>query len=411
MGGQRHHLLVFEPDARGHSEEWLRHLLRHLPTLAAVDALSLAVAPELARRLQPAMAECAMPDLRVIALNKRTLARCNSPRLAISGFARWWTVRRLARETGADTALFLALDHLSLPLGLQLGARACRLSGILFRPSVHYGRLGPYAPTLAERARDLRKEILYWLMLRNGSVASVLSLDPFFAAYASERYPRGDKVHSLDDPFHAVSGAAQRAASNTESARTSFVLFGELTERKGLLVLLKSLAFLEPDAAARISVTIAGRIDPSLKPRTQALAIEALRQAPHLILRIEDRRLPDAELDSLVRDCDVVLAPYQRFVGSSGVLIWAAAHRKPVLTQNYGLLAHLVHRYRLGHTLDTRDPALLARGLSAIAARPEIAASDPSGTAAFLSGKTPEIFVETLVRGALESHANARIYA
>lgn len=411
MGGQHHHLLVFEPDARGHSEEWLLHLLRHLPALAAVDALSLAVAPELARRLRPAMERCAIPGLRVIALSERTLARCNSPRLAISGFARWWTVRRLARETGADTALFLALDHLSLPLGLQLGARACRLSGILFRPSVHYGRLGPYAPTLAERVRDLRKEILYRLMLRNGSVASVLSLDPFFAAYAFERYPRGDKVHSLDDPFHASSGATRRGTPNAEPARTSFVLFGELTERKGLLVLLKALAFLEPGAASRISITIAGRIDPSLKPRAQALAVEALRQAPHLMLRIEDRRLPDAELDSLVRDCDVVLAPYQRFVGSSGALIWAATHQKPVLTQNYGLLGHLVHRYRLGHTLDTRDPTLLAHGLTAIAARPELATSDPSGTAAFLSGKTPKIFVETLVRSALESPANARIYA
>ncbi len=376
-----------------------------------VDALSLAVAPELARRLEPAIKGSAIPSLRVIALDERTFARCNSPRLAVSGFARWWTVRRLARETGADTALFLALDHLSLPLGLQLGARACRLSGILFRPSVHYGRLGSYAPTWSERIRDLRKEILYRLMLRNGSVTSILSLDPFFAAYAFEHYPGGGKVHSLNDPFHVSSGAAPHGTPNAEPSRISFVLFGELTERKGLLVLLEALAFLEPSVAGRISVTIAGRIDPPLKPRAQALAVEALRQSPHLMLRIEDKRLSDTELDSLVRDCDIVLAPYQRFVGSSGVLIWAAKHQKPVLTQNYGLLGHLVHRYRLGHTLDTRDPALLARGLTAIATRPEIATSDPSGTAAFLSGKTPQIFVETLVRGALESPANARIYA
>jgi glycosyltransferase involved in cell wall biosynthesis len=409
MGRQRNHLLVFEPDARGHSEEWLSHLLRYLPAMCAVDALSLAVAPELARRLQPVVSACTLPALRVISLDERTLALCNSPRLVVSGFARWWTVRRLARETNADTALFLALDHLSLPLGLQLGARTCRLSGILFRPSVHYGNLGPYAPTLAERLRDLRKEILYRLMLRNGSVASVLSLDPFFPAYAFERYPKGDKVHSLADPFHAASGATQQSTpSSAQPTRTGFVLFGELTERKGLLVLLEALALLEPDVASRISVTIAGRIDPSLKPRAQALAIEAARQAPHLMLRIEDRRLSDAELDSLVRDCDVVLAPYQRFVGSSGVLIWAATHRKPVLTQNYGLLGHLVHRYQLGHTLDTRDPALLARGLTAIATRPKIAACDPSGTVAFLSGKTPQVFVETLVRDVVQG---GRAYA
>lgn len=407
----QHHLLVFEPDARGHSEEWLNHLLRHLPALAAVDVLSLAVAPELARRLQPAVTACSMHAVRMIALDERTRARCNSPRLAVSGFARWWAVRRLARETGADTALFLALDHLSLPLGLQFGVRACRLSGILFRPSVHYGSLGPYAPTLRERMRDLRKEVLYRLMLRNGSVVSVLSLDPFFPAYACRRYPHGDKVHSLADPCRTVAGIAPQSTPNTMPARISFALFGELTKRKGLLVLLEALALLSPDAASRISLTIAGRIDPSLKPRARMLAAKAVRRTPQLMLRIEDRRLTDDELESLVRTCDVVLAPYQRFVGSSGVLIWAAAHQKPVLTQDYGLLGHLVRSYRLGHTLDTCDPARLAHALSLIAAKPEIAQSEPSGTAAFLSGKSPKDFVETLVRGAIESPAGIGVYA
>jgi len=410
MAPQHRHLLVFEPDARGHSEEWLLHLLRYLPDLGAVDALSLALAPELAQRLQPEVAACPL-RIRVIALDQRTLARCNSPRLAVSGFARWWAVRRLAHETGADRALFLALDHLSLPLGLQLGVRACRLSGILFRPSVHYGRMGPYRPTLSERVRDLRKEILYRLMLRNGSVASVLSLDPFFPAYASAHYLRGDKVRSLADPFHAASGTAHQHSARANAARTHFTLFGELTERKGLLVLLEALSCLDAETAGRISVTIAGRIDPALKQRAQTLAIELTRRLPGLVLRIEDRRLPDTELDSLVQDSDVVLAPYQRFVGSSGVLIWAAKHRKPVITQNYGLLGHLVHRYQLGHTLDTRDHSLLARGLMAIAANPSIAISDPSGTDDFLSGKTPQNFVETLVRGTLESITNGRVYA
>lgn len=406
------HLLVFEPDARGHSEEWLAHLLRYLPELKRIDTLTLAVHPDLARGLQPAIAACALRTLRVIGLDARTLARCNSSRLVVSGFARWWTVRRLARETGADTAFFLALDHLSLPLGLQLGARACRLSGILFRPSVHYGAFGRYKPTWLERIRDLRKEILYRLMLRNSALASVLSLDPFFPAYACQHYPGGHKVHGLADPFHRAAGAeAPIIDTAAEPARMGFVLFGELTERKGLLVLLQALGHLGEEAAGRISVTIAGRIDPSLRTRAQALAAEAVRRAPQLMLRIEDRRLPEAELNALVGGCDVVLAPYQRFVGSSGVLIWAATHHKPVLTQDFGLLGHLARSYRLGHTLDTRDPILLARGLSVLSAKRELAACDPSGTAAFLTGKSPKDFVETLVRGATESTANTAVYA
>jgi glycosyltransferase involved in cell wall biosynthesis len=410
MNSQRH-LLVFEPDARGHSEEWLRHLLHHLPDLASVEVLSLAVPPELARRLQGAAAACRVPSVRMIDLDRRTLSLCNSRRLAVSGFARWWTVRRLALETRAGAALFLAIDHLSLPLGLQFGARACRLSGILFRPSVHYATLGPYKPTMAERVRDLRKEILYRLMLRNSSVASVLSLDPFFPAYAFEHYSGGGKVYTLADPVHPCALAMEADATASSPMRTNFLLFGELTERKGLLVLLEALSRLKPDAAERIAVTIAGRIDPPLKSRAQMLATEAIRRVPQLMLRIEDRRLPEDELASFVRHCDVVLAPYQRFVGSSGVLIWAATYHKPVLTQDFGLLGYLVQAYRLGHTLDTRDPAMLAHGLSVIAARRELAVSDPSGTAAFLADKSPRAFVETLVQGLVENRPKTLAHA
>lgn len=408
---RQRHLLVFEPDARGHSEEWLGHLLRHLPGHGPVGALSLAVAPELARRLEPAIAACQVPALCVIPLDERTLARCTSGRLAVSGFARWWAMRRCVEETGADIALFLALDHLSLPLGLQLGARACRLSGILFRPSVHYGTIGPYDPTLAERIRDLRKEILYRLMLRNPSLVSVLSLDPFFAAYAAERYHGGGKVRSLADPFHAPDGDDCKATVVPSAGRKAFLLFGELTERKGLLVLMEALARLEPDVTSRIAVTIAGRIDPNLRSRANELAAAAIRVHPQLVLRIEDRRLSSAEIASLVRGCDTVLAPYQRFVGSSGVLIWAAAYGKPVLTQDFGLMGRLVRAHRLGHTVDTLDPDALAHSLAVIVKGHGMAATDPSGTAEFLADKTPEAFVATLVRGAVEKSLKTAIHA
>src|SRR5690554_4588024 len=109
----RCHLLIFEPDPRGHNEEWLGHLLYHLPDLKAVDALTLAVAPELAFRLQSLTATCPIP-LKVIVLDERTLARCNGRRLIVSAFTRWWAVRSLVQATGADAVLLLALDHLSL---------------------------------------------------------------------------------------------------------------------------------------------------------------------------------------------------------------------------------------------------------------------------------------------------------
>jgi glycosyltransferase involved in cell wall biosynthesis len=59
----------------------------------------------------------------------------------------------------------------------------------------------------------------------------------------------------------------------------------------------------------------------------------------------------------------VVLAPYQRHVGMSGILLLAAAAGTPVLSSNYGLMGALVRRHQLGITVDSTSIADIANGL------------------------------------------------
>jgi glycosyltransferase involved in cell wall biosynthesis len=61
---------------------------------------------------------------------------------------------------------------------------------------------------------------------------------------------------------------------------------------------------------------------------------------------------------------DVILAPYQRHVGMSGILLLAAAAQKPVLSSNYGLMGEIVRRYELGLTVDSTEPKEIAKGLT-----------------------------------------------
>src|SRR5207237_3091484 len=113
----------------------------------------------LPRRLPPiAAVRC-----RLVALWPLERWLCTLRLLSVSAFARWWTMRRHLRRSGAQQGFFLMLDLLSLPLALGLGAGGKRVSGILFRPSVHYGTIGPYKPSRGERLRDGRKALLYRL--------------------------------------------------------------------------------------------------------------------------------------------------------------------------------------------------------------------------------------------------------
>lgn len=406
MADTQPHLLILEPDPRGHACEWIEHILAGARYSADRPFISLAVADDLAPMLAEAVADLGADRVRVFSLTAREQALCTHRRLAVSGFARWWFMRRYLRRTGASHGLFLALDHLSLPLGL--GLRTGRpVSGILFRPSVHYRTFGPSHSTAKERLRDARKEALYRLMLANPSLDSVLSLDPFFPAFAARRYRHGTKVVELPDPAfpapaRSLSGDLGFLLAIPDD-RLLFILFGELTARKGVVPLLDALAELPEDVAERIAVVVAGRLDVALRPAVEQARDRALAVRPSLWLHIEDRRLSEEGIEALVERSDVVLAPYQRFVGSSGILMWAARARRPLICQDYGLLGHLARQHALGLTADTTDPSALADAMTLAVRRGAAALGDTDRMAAFAAPHTPERFARTVLGHALES--------
>jgi len=358
------HVLVLEPDARGHAEEWLQHIVRFVRDYPADVEVTLAVPQSLASRL--AAEAAGHPRIHVHALSASEVERCLHPKLAIGAFARWKVMRRCLAASGAQEAFFLCIDSLTLPFALGLGVgRGRRASGILFRPSVHYETFGRGLATLGERVRDWRKRVLYPLMLKNASVGTVHTLDPYFPEYARERYIAGDKVVALPDPIAETAGdhGGKPRTPRFPHDRVAFLLFGELTQRKGIVELLEACARLNPEAAKRIAVLLAGRIDPPLEGKVRDL-IRSVRMArPELWIEIDGRRLSFGELAAAVDACDVVLAPYQRFVGSSGVLIWAARMLRPVITQRYGLLGRLVRDYGLGMAVETTSPDAIAEAM------------------------------------------------
>ncbi len=410
----RPHLLVFEPDPRGHSCEWIEHLLAAAPNCPERPILSLVVAADLAHMLEDAVARAPAGQARVHSLTPREQALCTHHRLAISAFVRWWLMRRYLRRTGASAGMFLQFDHLSLPLGL--GLRTGRpVSGVLFRPSVHYGTFGAVRPSARERLRDGRKEVLYRLMLANPSLRTVLSLDPYFPEFAWQRYRHGEKVLALPDPaFPAPAGVSvgePAFMAGLPEGRSVFVLFGELTARKGVLPLIEALAMLPADAAGRIAVIVAGRLDTALRPAAQQAAAALASARADIWFHLEDRRLGVDELAQLVSRSDVILAPYQRFVGSSGILMWAARTQHPVICQDYGLLGHLTRRHALGLTVDTTDAGALSGAIALTARRGPAALGDPARMAAFAASHTAEHFALTLLRGALRDPAQATAHS
>ena len=392
-------LLVLEPDSNGHSREWLGHIIDQAAGRADLEILWLVLAPALCAALRDRIRPQDSGRIRLVSLTAAEERGCLHRRLAVSGFRRWWVMRRYLGRTGATVGYFLALDHLSLPFALGLGAMGRRVGGILFRPSVHYPGLGPGRRKFRERLRDLRKSVLYRLMLLNRSLVVVLSLDPFFPDFAAESYRGGHKVMALPDPAFMPSAGTGKTLAGLlpPPGRKLFLLFGALSARKGLLCLLEALCFVPAATAAGIAVVIAGKVDPSMRAAVRRAMARLHKRQPQLWLHLEDRWLEEIEIAGLVRASDVVLAPYQRFVGSSGVLLWAAQAGVPVLTQDYGLIARLVRDHRLGLAADVTDPRILADAIARMAQGDIGACFDPEMAKAFAASRSPDSFAAMIL--------------
>jgi glycosyltransferase involved in cell wall biosynthesis len=389
-------VVVFEPDAEGHSLEWLEHLIKFAAERAGLS-LEVVVPEPLAGPLRRAVPPVALGRIRVLALSARERRLCTMRPLALAALARWWTMRRYLKLSGADHGFFLGLDFLCLPLAFGLGGAGRGLSGILFRPSVHYGDIGPYAPGRGERLRDLRKAVLYRAMLRNPALERVLSLDPFFPVHARARYRGGEKVVPLPDPAHPPTAAPTNRGVAFPAGRIGFLLFGYLARRKGPLAVLDALRQLAPDIAGRTAVLFAGKVDPDLRAALEQRRETLQREQPGLWLRIDDRRLPDDELATLVQQSDVVLAPYQRFVGSSGVLLWAALNGRPVLAQDYGLVGRLTREHRLGISVDACSPYEIAREITRMVSEGPSRFFDAEAARRFAAAQTPRRFASLVL--------------
>jgi hypothetical protein len=92
-----------------------------------------------------------------------------------------------------------------------------------------------------------------------------------------------------------------------------------------------------------------------------------------------------------------VLAPYQRFVGSSGVLLWAARAGRPVLAQEFGLIGKLTRDNHLGIAVDSGDPTKLAREIGRMIESGPSTFFDRTAAARFVAAQTPQRFASLVL--------------
>lgn len=268
-----------------------------------------------------------------------------------------------------------------------------KVSGIHFHP-FYRAEISSFKDWVKRGIKDyvLRRAI------KNNRIQTLFILNDIFVVNELGRKYRTKKINLLPDPVKAID-FSQELVKN--EGRRKLLFFGYINERKGILNFLESVSLLDEKSHKAMLIQICGEIAPSIEEKVKA-KIKILKTLyPELVIEVNNSFIRDEEVLAIFRNSDLILAPYSKIQGSSGLVGWAALTRKPILAPNKGLIAELVSKYKLGFTVETKDVHSISEGLKNFLEEGYLVAEEPR--LEFLKENSPELFVEKILSNVLMS--------
>lgn len=290
----------------------------------------------------------------------------------VTALSRLEVIRRCMEADGADAGFVgLNLDACLKEIALSMpGKFPGKLVGVLSQPFLHYG--------LFSSAKNLRwltwrrkipAFIKLFLACRRHFIGEILTLDPYAPNYYNKKFLTS-KFRFLHEPLLSIQPFPQpRKFFQLPENRCVLLFPGNIDRRKGIVEFLIGVnqALKEsPRLRKELAIVIAGQVMPEIKDQFSRLTADFQLDYPDVPLKIYDSYVSDEEFISLIEASDCICMPYRNFVGSSGILVHAAANNRLVLASEFGLIGELVKRYNLGIVCDESDPINLVKALISI---------------------------------------------
>jgi glycosyltransferase involved in cell wall biosynthesis len=260
----------------------------------------------------------------------------------------------------------LYFDTYQLPLVFSVNS-PCQVSGIYFRPTFHYQDFSECHLTWRDRIQQAREKLLLRRVLRNSKLKNLFCLDPFSVKYI-QKFQKQVNVVPLPDPILDIFVSSSQILRlqeklGIENNRTICLLFGALTDRKGIHETLDSLLELPNSIHQQLCIVLAGQANSKKQQHLIAKIVEITASCPIQIVS-NFEFIIESEVPVYFKAADIVLAPYQRHIGMSGILLQAAVAGKPVLSSNFGLMGEIVRKYHLGLGIDSSKSSEIAMALT-----------------------------------------------
>lgn len=388
------HIVLFDLNAGGHHGQYVKQLAQFWCARTFRGRLSIMVTSSLLKKhsdLVGLVEQCDRADI-------RELPECpSSGNLVQISRMQGQILKNSLNELKPTHCLLLDFDLFQLPLAFGLRFKfPVSISGIYFRPFLHHKDLVRFRTGLGGFARLMRKRSVLAAALRNPHFKYLFSLDPYFA----EEYRSSTvRVLSLPDGIEpqvpSVSPSETRREWGVESGRRLAFFFGSLAKRKGVIQTLDAVRLLSCENQSKLCLALVGTV--ALADQTALMErLDILNSSSRVQLVKALRFVSDTEMINLFSASDLVLLPYQRHVGSSGILVRAAQAGKPVLGSNYGLIGRYICDFGLGIAIDSSISANIASGLSQWLESPRDFPFDAKRASAFGKHHTASRFSEVI---------------
>lgn len=293
---------------------------------------------------------------------------------------------RLAESVSADEVFFPNLDSILYDLGSQITKTGLALADVPGQPRIAGIWLRPHLcdiqPSAFERLRAklnrsaagksqrrlLRTKWNNLCALKFLASSNLLGKMTFFFTDPGEikksnSLLNGARRRIICDPWMATSSLDQSSARtqlNLPENKVIILHAGTSRREKGLKDLCLAIERLGSKQKKGLFLYRIGQVDSADRPWLQALIKKKLACSV-------ERYVSEDELLAAYAACDWVVLPYRDQAESSGILVHAAAHQRPVLVSDFGLIGDWTRRFELGLTFKHKsisDLCLKLGGLS-----------------------------------------------
>lgn len=397
-------VMIFDMDVEGHHASYIRYVVDYWIQQNKDSDLLIIVTPkfiELHEGLVNFSVRESQGKVQFISISNEEIENLefNRRRSILSrAFTEWKLFCTYAKSLNIKHGVLMYFDYFQIPL--IFGQRSpCSVSGIYFRPALHYDSLFPSKSTFKEKLKNFLKKNILKLALKQSQFNILFCLDQFSIDYIRRLNPKAH-IQYLPDPINLHQVDPQevdrlKEKLKIEDNRHVFLLFGSLDKRKGIYKVLEAIQQFDFQTAQSICLLFVGRLsssDRELFKNTVAM----VSGSSNVQIIIRDEFIDDDEIQAYFEITDIVLIPYQRHVGMSGILLHAATTRKTMIVSNYGLLGKLVEIYDLGINIDSDCSIDLMKAMKSCLHKTEYREINANLREQFIKEHSVEIFQHTL---------------